>query len=179
MKTALFCMLTILAGISIAGAQGSLAACNQFTTPLTVVNRDGSVSNIVGSTGALLSQGAVIVSLWVGADGSPENTMRQVAIGTNAASSFPGAIGVFILGNPLTLSAPWDGRAPIQLVYRAWSISTGATNWESAVAANKAGKGYIGQSDYIRRFSLGALGQAPATFGPGLLQGIVLKQSPN
>jgi len=176
MKKLATLLAVILAGASGAMAQGYLGAVNQNTTPLTAVS--GSTSNIVGSTGALLGPGSVIVSLWVATNGLPVSALTQVAIGTNSTSTFPGAVGTFNLGNPLTLPAPWDGVnvTQIELLYRAWTISTGQTSWQAVWATTPPTVGFAGQSALLTAFTLGA-GTAitPATFGSSpLLQGIVL-----
>jgi hypothetical protein len=176
MKKLATTLALMLAGASAVMAQGFLAAANNSSTPLTAVS--GTTSNIVGSAGALLGQGSVYVSLWVATNGAPSTALAQVAIGTNATSSFPGAIGTFNLSNPLTLNAPWDGSFQIELLYRAWSLSLGPTWSSSWVNGGPTVGTFAGQSALLTGFSLGTGSSAPpATFGAGLLNGLVLQTS--
>lgn len=176
MKKLATSLALILAGASGVMAQGFLVAANNNTTPITAFNPGppAAVSNIVGSAGALLPQGSLYVSLWVAANGANATALQQMAIGTNATSSFPGAIGTFNLGNPLTLPAPFDGSAPVELLYRAWSLSLGPTwdpNWIATPSTLPPGK-YAGQSAMLSNFNLGTgANTPPATFGAGLLNG--------
>jgi hypothetical protein len=160
--------------------QGFLSANNQYTTPLTVINQFTGSTNIVGAPGSPLGPGSVLVTLWIAANGAPLNSLQMVAVGTNSTSTLTAAVGTFNLGNPFALAAPWDGTSKIELLYRAWNIYDGATSIQDIMfSPGYHGPAYSGQSALLTDFSLGTGVQVPpATFGPGLLQGITLALVP-
>lgn len=178
MKKLATLIVVTVAGVTGVLAQGFLAGQNFSTSPLTAVNQGGT-SNIVGAAGSILAPGSTIVTLWVATNGAPKSALVQVAQGTNSTASIGLAIGTFNLGNPLTLAAPWDGSFQIELLYRAWSISTGATQWNPnwSDPLLRPTTGFAGESAMLTAFTLQTGGNpAPATFGAGLLTGLVLTQ---
>jgi hypothetical protein len=175
MKKLVILMAAMVAGVTGAMAQGYLAGQNFSTSPMTVTNTGGSVSNIVGATGSLLAPASVRVQLWIGSNGIPVGSLIPITMITNSPSTLSLAWGTFNM-QTVTLPAPYDGTFNIELLYRAWSISTGALTWD---AANLIAGTYVGQSALLQNFAPGnPLAQppptAPPTFGAGLLGGIVL-----
>ncbi len=156
-------------------AQGFLGARNQNTTPLLIRTPD-YVTHLAGALDSPLAPGSVIVTLWIATNGAPPSELVEVARGTDSTSPLPGAAGTFDLGNPLVLPAPWDGTFPVELLYRAWWATTGAT-WEEALAATPVQSFFpsAGQTPLLTGFALGSGSQPPPeTFGPGLLQGLTI-----
>jgi hypothetical protein len=130
MKKILLACTALLAAVG-ANGQGLVAFANTSTTLLS--------TNVGGVSGTATGAGTYRVGLYVGAVGTPENSLTIVGLATNNALA-----GRFSGGNPFTLPSPtYPGGTPLDFQVRAWTLTSGNT-YEEAVQSGLGLRGVSG-----------------------------------
>jgi hypothetical protein len=175
-------LLTIVSALAVSAtgllAQGTIDFHTSNTQPLKVIDPTQTTST-VNASGSPLQGASVRVALLVRPAGG---SFIQVGMVTNSASTSSLFLGTFNGGTSYALptQAGFATGNTVDVEFAAWSISTGALDYTSALAATT---GYVtkGPLQVLTGYSLGGGAVTPGIiFGSGAnqLQSLVLTQVP-
>jgi hypothetical protein len=148
--------ILLLAGMLSAGSafgQGSVTFANTASFNYRLLTNNGSASGLMTGTNQWR------IGLYVGALGTPEDSLVLVGLATNLAPPF--LAGYFSGGNPFWLYGPFGVGDPLTFQVRAWAFSGGLTYEEA-----------INSGVLVGKSSLGVVTPPPGLLGPAALFGV-------